>query len=407
MFSCTGFQNLSHILKLGLVGHTAISLASCAAAESDRRPSGTMSDAAPMPTLDAQDVPPPAPQLLATYVGDAQCNDNDFGEPLRITTALAWNTDADCDAVVSQSDGPEICVVKRKAISVAGNGKMRVRGSRALALFAADAIEVDGTIDAAATGAEPGPGAFLGQVVQGKRAMREVSGGGGGGGATAGADGGYHEYRRFLEDTAVRYDGGAAGQRSETRELVGGGGGGASGNGEGGGGGGGAVALIGCTRVTLGSTSKLLLGGGGGQTVQRNGLAYCVGGSGGGAGGTLVIESPLVEIARGAGMFANGGSGANGATQERNGCTPMSSGTDALNTTAPATAERGGAGGARDAAPTAGFRGRQVLTDISATGGGGGGAVGRIRILRGRGVDLDIAEISASPMPSLGFVVMR
>lgn len=421
-FASSKTLNRSEKLRVGMgfVGYSILFLHGCFAADGDARPAvpgdlaqvdAASADAAPTDATSAD--ARPNQMLIPTHLGSLRCTDSDFGAPLQITILQPWNTDTDCDAVVAQADGPEICVIKRRSITIAQTGQLVARGSRALALFAADQVQIDGSVNGSAEGAVPGPGAGTNQAMAGGRAQRVLGGGGGGGNGTAGALGAGYEFRSYPNEAGNLYPGGMQGGAnpdSGFANLVGGGSGGAGGNGESGGAGGGAVALVACRQINLGSRSKIFVGGGGGPTA-RPGTEQCVGGGGGGAGGTIHIESPHVDIEQGAGLYANGGSGGNGAAFQRNGqwggCLALPSGVDALNTTAAAVAGRGGSGGARGAAPTIGRTGLQVRSEISNTGGGGGGAVGRIRIDRGRDIAIDTAAIAASPTPSLGFVVMR
>jgi hypothetical protein len=101
---------------------------------------------------------------------------------------VLFNTDvgASCTGgVVTQTDGPDICVVRAKTVRVGGS--LTVTGTRALALVADNSLLVEGVIDVAATGELSGPG---GGFRTSGGASTSTSGGGGAGFATAGGAGG-------------------------------------------------------------------------------------------------------------------------------------------------------------------------------------------------------------------------
>ncbi len=278
--------------------------------------------------------------------------------------------------------------------------RVRVTGSRALALIAPGAIKIEGLIDARGSQAEcsdhrcAGPGGFAGSYVRlvtqrgegpggggpgyGAGGPNNEGGGGGGGGCGHGGRGG---------DTGDGGPIGTAGSAyltSSPVRLCGGSGGGSGGpgsqtgdTGQRGGGGGGAVQIVSQSRVVVSSSttapSGIQVGGGGGQGDR--GLNFNDGGGGGGGGGTLLIEAPRIAIRAGAVLAANGGGGAGGI----NGGQMCMDGTSALLASQPAAGGAGvrfgGAGGAGSVLAGADAGGSPG--DGSA---GGGGGVGRIHL---------------------------
>ena len=126
----------------------------------------------------------------------------------------------------------------------------------------------------------------------------------------------------------------------------------------------------------------------------------CNAGSGGGAGGGILLEASRVDVPLGAAVVANGGSG---------NCTYGGNGSPGLRSEAPAPGQDcsrsidGGSGGRGGAGLLAGSDGG----DGSTTGGGGGGGAGRIHINLPDDVAFDPGPPIISPTPSLGFVVTR
>ena len=124
----------------------------------------------------------------------ADSRDTGAGSDLTVTSGvMALDTGSGCDAVVTQTSGPAICVRRFATVSIAQGATLRVTGTRALALVATTAFTLDGTIDASADGpsasvaAIAGPGApfATGNGGNGTANTPSVAGGGAGGG-TAG-----------------------------------------------------------------------------------------------------------------------------------------------------------------------------------------------------------------------------
>lgn len=232
-------------------------------------------------------------------------------------------------------------------------------------------------------GAGGGPGG-------GKRGDSQTGSGGGHGtaGGQAGASG-----------SGVSLVVGASGGQlnNGTFVLAGGSGGGGGTGGDGanvknskGGAGGGAIALVAGNKLWLGdgsSTHGINAGGCGGKPFVGGSIQAA--GSGGGAGGFVSLEAPVIQAAAKSGIAANGGGGSgwgvDGASAGKDGQFSASAATGGGSGKSPATCNGfGGAGAAADS-PTAtpGVNGKTSSQDTSCTtshGGGGGGGIGRIVI---------------------------
>jgi len=293
------------------------------------------------------------------------CNDTVSGT-LFVSVPKAVNTDTDCASVVTQPNGPSLCLIRYNAVNITEFGSLTLSGSRPLVLTSQTSLIVAGGIVVGA-GSNPGTVDMNGLT---------EAGGGGGGGATPGGPGG--------NDSGGNGAGNAGGVHGSNalHPLVGGMHG-AQGGGSSlapGGSGGGALQLVACG--TLSITGSVYANGYGGQGGAGAGAASDAnGGGGGGAGGNLLLEGNNVSID--AALSANGGSGGGGGTntagggsngmpgQPGSGVSPAGGGAAAT-----ATAGKGGNGGARAVTPTAGGS----ASSASSAGGGGGGAAGYIRI---------------------------
>jgi hypothetical protein len=269
-----------------------------------------------------------------------------------------------------------VAVFTMRSLRVQPSATLRVKGSLPLVLFTATTMDIQGGLDASSNLAGGHAGGFL-------SAENGAGGGPGGGGSgsssyNAGAGGTYCGAGGAggvnLAPGALPT---AAYGSSELVPLVGGSsGGGAPGSlGGRGGAGGGAVQLVAGTSINIGIGGFVNVGGGGGTA---NGGA-------GGSGGTLLIESPRVNML--GKLAANGGGGTvfNGGASGQNGL-PTS-------TRAQGTAETAGTG---SGASIDGTSGTKTAGDPNSSGSGGGGA-GRIRINTESGV----ATISGVVSPAL------
>jgi hypothetical protein len=271
--------------------------------------------------------------------------------------------------------------------SLVVKGPVSVQGSAAVAFVVNGDVDVNALIDlrGGCRNTDAGPGGWPGGVT-GTAGVGVGGGGAGGTGvqATAGGGGGGHGATGGKGATGTGSAQGGLGGGSGGDEVItelhggwGGGGGGGTGGGAGGGGGG-AIQIVSNGRVTFdgsvtGEVGGINAGGCGGKAgVGTSGAA----GGGGGAGGTILVEAPIVRLLPAARLAANGGGGGGGRG---------ANGTDGL---ADAVAAGGGAGGGSGGAGGAGgASGKLVGTEgvASAHSGGGGGGTGRIRIHTRRG----------------------
>jgi hypothetical protein len=239
-------------------------------------------------------------------------------------------------------------------------------GANAIALVAAGRITTSGDIDALSPcrgngllggfGAGAGPGA--GQAGTTSR------GGGGGGHGGSGGQGG----NNAGSPGAINGD-------DTITMLVGGSGGGSVGTSTGGAGGG-ALQIVSGTMINI--SAGINVGGCGGA----QGSTSTTSAGGGGAGGTLLIEAPLVSVP---GTFAVNGGGGGGIAPGANGALSRNR--------AP-----GGGGGGPGAAGSFPDGGDGIVSGGAAAGGGGG--IGRIRINTRDGMADLPGGSTFSPSPS-------
>lgn len=288
-----------------------------------------------------------------------------------------------------------------KSFSVNTGATLKLRGTSAFAIAAAETISVVGIIDArgydangvlcglpsttpasdtayvAGPGGSPGAqrtganngsavGAGGGKGVAGFTAGSVSGPGGGGFGGTGGNGGGYAN----SGGASVPFPG----------PIAGGFGGGASGgsggaNGQSGGGGGGAVQLVAGLSIEIGGGANpggVNAGGCGGTGAQ-----FGEAGSAGGSGGAILLQAPVIAVKALGVLAANGGAGSTGSTGTRGGHGSLSKST-ALGSAAVSGYGKGGDGAPGNPPNTPLLDGENGGTGTR--GGGGGGAVGRIRL---------------------------
>jgi hypothetical protein len=342
---------------------------------------------------------------LATYLDQAaQQGDVTLPDGTTISTDNGTVTGPDgaiavANTIIAQPGGPMLRVLMAKSFSV---GNVRVTGTAALAIVAADSITINGVLDLSADGVTGGPGASTCSVIgAGGRPnpggfvrvpadnsggyptfLWSVGGGGGGGFGSSGGTGG----------DAGSFTGGGPGTTNGGATLVplrGGCPGADDRGGPNGGAGGGAVQLVANGSVHLvdvGATKGgIHVGGGGGRAgdlgrADASDTNVVWGSGGGGAGGGILIEASALVLDAGTGLLAAGGAGAGWGA-----CAPAAHGTDAP---ANASTPSGGScssgttpattGG--DGATTGDGGGGQSMTHTGGSAGGGGGGLGRIRI---------------------------
>lgn len=217
---------------------------------------------------------------------------------------------------------------------------LRITGSLPVAFVASGQIQVQGFVELESRAGSDGAGADTAIACHGANVMG--GGGGGGGGGTSGGAGSTGVGGKMATGFSPLL-GGCAGGMSVV------------GNGGFAGDGGGAIQLVSSTDVSIAGVLDVS-GAGGGSSA------------GGGAGGTVIIESPTVEITSG-GIAADGGGG--GGACGLAGADGGSGDVAAPGGTCSPSTNSGGNGGAG--------------TIAAQNGVGGGGAVGRARIATGSG----------------------
>lgn len=333
------------------------------------------------------------------------------------------NTDtcrfASIDGVVAtQAGGPEVCVVRMRALTVENSATLSVRGARPLVVLASGDVVIDGAFDVSARMDEAGPGGGRGGLV----ALEERDGvgpspgmagehvdpyddGGGGGGAFFGAGG-----HGGLGGEALGGNGGAALGAPSLEPLHGGSGGG-RGRGEVidtttnaglGGAGAGAIQISSLTRITL--NGRIFAAGGGGEGGKRvlGGDSNYGSGAGGGSGGGVLLEAPEVVFGTDAVVVLNGGGGGAAATNGADG----GNGSDGALTDTPSmggvnegTGANGGDGAIGVNVDGQAGEDRDAFTN----GAGGGGGAGALVIRNAAGT---LPSIGANVSPSAGTYVV-
>jgi hypothetical protein len=219
------------------------------------------------------------------------------------TAPISTSNDSNCDRIVQQGNGPELCVKTASSITI--NRDIRFSGTRPIVLLATGSISVTsaGKLDLAeGAGANTGtcmPPMQNGQDNTASSANAGAGGGGGGAFGSAGGGGGAGE------NGAAGGTGGVAVGATYIRGGCRGGNGGRSSSGAGGSGGngGGGIYLIAGASISI--AGGINASGGGGS-----GGANKAGGGGGGSGGLIGLDAPTVSIS--GTLFANGGGGGEG-----------------------------------------------------------------------------------------------
>lgn len=314
---------------------------------------------------------------------------------LSSTGSLDPNLDTNCDEVVTQAGGTNICVVRAGTITITSSANMKVLGTsdaagRAIAFVADDQITVDGTVDAAGHTAVNGPGG--GAYSSGGGPMDTTfRAGGGAGGATDGGDGATQTTTSGGIDGGAMNGGATVMNPALLASFIGGGSaGGAAGFW---GGGGGAVMFVSC-HGEVKVTGTINAGGGGGAAGIAVFLALIA--HGGGAGGYVVIQGVSVSVT--GQVFANGGGGGGGWLTTGAEGMPGADGTTsdvfgASGGNLVGGSGRGGTGGFKDNRPTQGTH----PTANGAGAGGGGGSVGFLQTYTPSGTTATLTPSHVSP----------
>ncbi len=298
--------------------------------------------------------------------------------------------------VAAPSGGVAVRVLVVGSLTI---GNTTVNGNAGLAILSAGTVEIRGALEMNSAGVFHASSACAGKIGDFDDAAPAYAGDGGGAFGTAGAAGG----SVVGANGAGTQKGGLAGSASGNSTLTplrgGCRGGGNRGDG------GGALQIVSRTeiRFALGTSPGHInaSGFGGGQRLTTSGLPYA--GEGGGAGGAILLEAPVVTVPNGTGFVANGGGGgcaqANGEDGKFSASAAVGAKCSASNRT------DGGNGGAIGSSPQDGGSLTTVVT--SPGGGGGGGAVGRIRINTADGSFSPGASSIISPAPTVGTIGVR
>jgi hypothetical protein len=282
--------------------------------------------------------------------------------------SLSTGVDANCDRILTQTAGPDLCVKHAATIVIEGN--VAWTGSRPLVLLATETITIaaSAVLDVSRGAGGSGTGCMSPSTGDPDLATGASAGAGGGGAGGFSIGGGFGGNGQGVGD------GGTAGGMIELVAVRGGCPGAKGGNSSAGDGGtrgdpGGGVYLIAGDAIQI--DGDVLANGGGGK-----GGANKAGGGGAGSGGLIGLDAPTVTMGSNATLSANGGGGGEGG----GGGNPGDDGDDALayddradggNTNS--NGSNGGYGSIDTNAPTGG----QMSGD---GGGGGGGGAGYIRV---------------------------
>jgi hypothetical protein len=309
------------------------------------------------------------------------------------------NLDVNCTGgIVLQAGGPALCVVHAISISIAQGSTVTVVGaetalSRGLAFVADNDLEIAGTLDIGAKRSFNGPGGGTSSIEHsptsdgnaGGGAGGSTDGGAGGNNTTDGgaANGGVASMNPALLTALV---GGQAASRiasftpdvADTQQS----------------GGGGALSLISCRgAVTVSGT--VTAGGGGGLPGYKLG-SFLIPGSGGGAGGNVVVQGSRISVT--GSFFANGGGGGGGV--QNTGAPGVYGADGSLSDTSGASGGprqngegAGGTGGYVNSPPTNGLH-----PGANAAAGGGGGSMGFLQTLTPAGHVPTLTPSHVSPI---------
>ena len=335
----------------------------------------------------ACDTPDCEEHIIPKYL-PTTCNQLTTTGALSVTTSTTFDTTnaLNCSSVVTQIDGPDICVLRHSSIVVERNQTLTVTGTRALALVADRDVKIDGVLDARARtdvgnvgGNGPGGGTR-------KSGTTSTLAGGGAGYRTAGGHGG-------TTVAGGAQNGGTAGQHPmASTVLLGGSQPEVTGNGAAPGGGGGAIVIISC-RGTVSVPGVIDVNGGGGGRGRFVAAQYTLP-SGGGTGGTVVLQGMSVVVT--GELFANGGGGGGGGFDSTSGSAGLRS----------TQAAPGGAGSSDGAGPggiggsatfVAGPGGGSGPSGDVAAGGAGGGSAGYLLTYTPQGVTPTLTPFTVSP----------
>ena len=326
----------------------------------------------------ACDTPDCEKHIIPKYLPTA-CNQLTSTGPLTISTSTTFDTTnaLNCSSVVSQVDGPDICVLRYSSIAIERNQTFRVTGSRAVAFVADRDVTLDGILDLSATfddtGTFSGPGGGLRKSGTGNTggAGHRTAGGAGGTTVAGGAANGGAAQPHPGSMTVLH--GGTQPEKLSNGRVTGGGGG--------------AFTAISCRGKVSVPGLIDVNGGGGGRGLFLG--SYLMPG-GGGSGGTVVLQG--MEVVVTGELYANGGGGGGGGTAGN------TSGTGGLRSTQPAP---GGAGSGGNGAGGGGGSASAQATNGNGSpdgnGGAGGGSTGFLLTYTPQGVTPMLTPFAVSP----------
>jgi hypothetical protein len=271
---------------------------------------------------------------------------------------------------LTQTTGPKLGVFAVKSLTIEAGATVTTVGADALVIVALDTIEIDGNL----YGNSQEQGGIIGPSVTNQGDTSFLVGSGSGGGSpgnpsTAGAGAGYcGTGGNGASTSGTPAQGGTTWGSAEIVPLVPGSNGGNGALGEGGNGGG-AIQLIAAGSIAVDGVIHVGGNGGWNSGVFDPAGVLSQQASGGGSGGSILLEAPTVDVT--GTLAANGGGGGGSAV-----------GGDA---TPDIQVAQGGIGNATRAAggngsAAAGLNGEDGTSMQNATSGGGGGGAGRIRI---------------------------
>ncbi len=292
-------------------------------------------------------------------------------------------------SVITQPDGSELFILNVNTFEIQSNSRLRLEGSRPVAILSTTDIKIAGRLLAFGRGSDEGVGANLDApcvtsrgtdgVEQTANGAQGGSGGGGGGFASVGGFG-----NEVIGSGGGNALGGAVASSLNLVPLRGGCSGGNGGLGvESGlaGGAGGAIQLVAANAITVGG--KVSASGGGGRRALASDPGG--GGGGGGSGGGILFQADSMVVADSARITVNGGAGAEATrsndvnTSSRNGENGhVADNNPAVGGTGLANGGDGGDGATPESPAGNGGPGQQAA-DTAPGGGGGGGGVGVIR----------------------------
>jgi hypothetical protein len=339
------------------------------------------------------------PQCFGSFI--QVCVDMPTSEPT-LPTLINTNSSPLCMPYTS-TPAIDACVIAGTAINIGGTDKVQAVGTRPLIFVSTGDIKIAAMaqLDVASHRMTNtiGPGGDSSACPTSQRnASNFFSNSGGGWGGSFGGAGGNGG------NGGGGGIGGGAAPATGASTLRGGcrGGSGASdfSNAPGGRGhGGGAVLIISLTKITIDGALNASGSAGGGGGGSFLGQTTGGGGGGGGSGGMIVFDAPIVGVAGGARVFANGAGGGEGASN-------IADGRSGVESNGPTNVGTGGLNGSVLGGDGAAGAANGIVSGSNASngggsggGGGGGGAAGVIKVFSAAPTGTTNAT-AVSPLPT-------